>query len=255
MEQNSYRAIFFDLDGTLLPIELEVFMRRYMGALVGFVSSHGLDTEAFTKALLFGVSTMSNNEGGRSNADVFWDVFYGMVEKGRETWAPLFEQFYEHEFNAIGSDIVPNPAVAESVKTLRQKGYPLVCATMPMFPLAAVEWRIGWAGLKPDAFSRITHFENSTVSKPNPAYYKEILEATGLLPQDALMVGNDTGDDLACLEIGMDAYLVTDYLIDESGFDLSTLKHGTFEDFSDWAKTLPPCKNPATGIKTGLVSP
>jgi len=255
MSQQSYRAIFFDLDGTLLPLEMDVFMSRYMGALTSFVSAHGLDADAFTKALLFGVGAMSNNDGRRSNADAFWEVFFGMVEKDRETWMPLFEQFYEHEFNAIGSVVVPNPAAVESIRVLQEKGYPLVCATMPMFPLKAAEWRIRWAGLDPRAFSRITHFENSTVSKPNPAYYEENLRAVGLMPQDALMVGNDTADDLSCLELGMDAYLITDYLIDPCDFDLSTVKHGTFEDFARWAKALPPCKAPAKEIKTGLIAP
>ena len=43
-------------------------------------------------------------------------------------------EFYEHEFGAIGEGFQPNPAAARAVEALAAKGYPLVLATMPMFP-------------------------------------------------------------------------------------------------------------------------
>ena len=43
MASRTYRAIFFDLDGTLLPMELDEFLGAYFEAIANFVAAHGLD--------------------------------------------------------------------------------------------------------------------------------------------------------------------------------------------------------------------
>ena len=248
-----YRAIFFDLDGTILPMDVDEFMEKYVAALIRFVVFHGLDVDVFRKGLFGGVQAMASHAGEQSNAAVFWDVFFDLVLGNRDIWIPLFEQFYENEFNAVGKDVVANPYAAESIKVLQEKGYPLLLATQPMFPLQATKCRIAWANVETHAFCRITHFENSTSVKPKCAYYEENLQAAKLKPHEVLMVGNDTHDDLVCLELGMDAYLITDFLINRNNYDLSTVKHGSFGDFLAWAKSLPPCANPATDVEQGLI--
>ena len=253
MSQNHYRAIFFDLDGTLLPMDIDEFMGSYLEALSAFVLSCGLEIDDFTNGLISGTQAMGRHDGAQSNAMVFWNTFFGTVAQGPDVWMPLFERFYDNEFNAVGKDVVANPCAAASLKVLREKGYPLVLATQPMFPLKATKWRIAWAGLDPQAFCRITHFENSTSVKPKLAYYEENLRAAKLKPHEVLMVGNDTRDDLACLKLGMDAYLITDFFINHDDYDISTVKHGSFEDFLAWVKDMPTCANPATDIETGLV--
>ena len=35
MEKRTFRAVFFDLDGTLLPMDLEVFTKTYLKLLAG----------------------------------------------------------------------------------------------------------------------------------------------------------------------------------------------------------------------------
>ena len=253
MAHTPYKAVFFDLDGTILPMDMDAFIQKYLAAVSRFVASSGLDVDLFNQSLNLGIRAMASHDDGRSNAAVFWEAFFAVAPKGHDNWRPLLEVFYENEFGAIGEGIVPNPCAAESVGILRDKGYPLVLATMPMFPLRAAEWRLGWADVDPAAFCRITSFENSTSIKPKLAYYEENLKAGGLKPQEVLMVGNNTRDDLECLKLGMDAYLVTDFLLDPDGFDVSTVKHGSFQDFTDWVKGLPPCTEPAA-FETGLIS-
>ena len=48
-----------------------------------------------------------------------------------------------------------------------------------------------------------------------------------MAPEDILMVGNNTREDLAAMKLGLDAYLVTDWLLDPDGFDIESVKHGT----------------------------
>lgn len=253
MNQTPYRAIFFDLDGTLLPMDLDEFMHRYLDSLGAFVASHGLDTKSFSQGLLAGIKAMAEDESERSNSEVFWDTFYRLVPEDPKTWTPLFEDFYENRFGLIGKEVVANPCAAKAIEVLKDKGYPLVLATMPMFPLRAVEWRLEWAGINPKVFERITNFENSTSVKPKLGYYQETLLAGELKPEEVLMVGNNTKEDLACMELGIDAYLITDHLINPNNFDLETVKHGGFEDFLEWVKSLPPCTNPAPSFITTVV--
>lgn len=252
MTHTPYRAIFFDLDGTLLPMDLDEFMGAYLNSLGTFVASHGLDSNRFSQGLMAGIKAMAEDDSIRSNAAVFWDTFYGSVPESEETWTPLFDDFYENHFGLIGKETLANPSVAYSLKLLKEKGYPLVLATMPMFPLRAVEWRCTWAGVDPELFERITYFDNSTSVKPKLAYYQENLTAAGLKPADVLMVGNNTREDLACMELGMDAYLITDCLINPNSFDLDTVRHGSYDDFVAWVETLAPCTDPAVSISSTL---
>ncbi len=250
----AYRAFFFDLDGTLLPMEIDEFMRSYFASLGAFVAQLGVPPEAFVAGMKAGIKNMAAHDDGRPNAEAYWAGFFAHVDAAACDWTAELARYYEHEFGKLGEGVVPNPAAARAVDALASKGYPLVLATMPMFPERAVRWRLEWAGVDPERFARLTHFENSTSVKPKPAYYAEGLAAAGVAGADVLMVGNNTVEDLAACSLGADAFLVTDHLLDPTGgFDLSSAKHGTMEEFAAWVEELPPCENPACGIDAGLV--
>ncbi|OUO89695.1 haloacid dehalogenase [Gordonibacter sp. An230] len=249
-----YRAIFFDLDGTLLPLETDEFMRSYFAALGGYVARFGIPSEAFMAGMKAGIKNMASHDDGRPNDEAFWEGYFAHVDADACDWGGELARFYDRDFGLLGAGIVPNPAAARAVETLAAKGYPLVLATMPMFPERAVRWRLEWAGVDPARFSRITHFENSTSVKPKPAYFAESIAAAGISGADVLMVGNNTVEDLAARALGADAFLVTDHLLDPTGdFDASSVRCGTMEEFADWAEGLPACANPASGIDAGLV--
>ena len=248
------RAICFDLDGTLLPMDLDAFMRSYFNAIYDFVTGKGLDAGAFMERFNAGVRAMAGHTDGRTNAKAYWEAFGTCADQGRDFWEPLLNEFYEGPFGELGRDVQPNPAAAQAVEELAAKGYPLVLATMPMFPLPAVRWRLRWAGINPDVFARITHYENSTAVKPRGLYYAENLAALGASGPDVLMVGNNTVEDLAFADLGAEVFLVTDWLLDPAGLDLDTVRHGTMDDFAAWACKLPPCAAPADPIVTGQVS-
>ena len=62
----------------------------------------------------------------------------------------------------------------------------------------------------------------------------------GLRGSDVLMVGNNTLEDLSAMELGLDAYLVTDWILNPNDFDVETVRHGSMEDFAAWVAELPP---------------
>lgn len=254
MAPRTYRAIFFDLDGTLLPMELDEFLGAYFEAIAGFVARQGLDAKAFSAGLKAGIGAMASHDDGRTNHEAYWEAFFQHADADAAAWEELLTEFYEHEFGAIGEGFQPNPAAARAIEALAAKGYPLVLATMPMFPRRAVEWRLSWAGVDAARFARITSFENSTSVKPKLAYYAENVAGCGLAGEDVLMVGNNTVEDLAIQGLGADAFLVTDHLLDPTeGFDLGSVKHGTMEEFAAWAEELPPCADPAQAIDADVV--
>lgn len=249
-----YRAICFDLDGTILPMDLDEFMKRYFGSIAMFAAAHGIDLEKFLAGLKAGTKAMALHEDEATNAEAFWSTMFTYVDENEVDWDTLFASFYEDEFGKIGHDAGQSEPMVRALDMLAAKGYPLVLTTMPMFPPRAVQWRVSWAGVDPSCFARITTYDNSTSVKPKLTYYAENLAAMGLRGEDVLMVGNNTVEDYAFADLGADVYIVTDWLLGPSGFDLNAVKHGTAEEFAAWVEALPACANPALDINPGVVS-
>ena len=154
-----------------------------------------------------------------------------------------FDDFYVNEFNICKKACGYNPAVSETVRVLRRKGYITVAATNPIFPSVATCNRIGWAGVDKDDFALITTYENSSSCKPNPLYFTEISEKLNLKPEQCLMVGNDIDEDMiSASSVGMDVYLVKDCMINREDKDYSQYKQGSFKDFLDYARMMPDVK-------------
>lgn len=252
-----YRAICFDLDGTLLPMDIEEFMRAYFQRIAGFMVAHGVDGEQFMSGLKAGTKAMAVHEDDATNEEAFWREFFKVYPakdaEEKERLLCLGDEFYDTDFSHIGDGFKADPAVACIIEKLQEKGYPLVLTTMPMFPRRAVEHRLAWAGVDPSVFERITSYENSRSVKPKQTYFAENLAALGLRGEEVLMVGNNTMEDLAFLDLGADGYLITDWLLDPIGFDLDAVAHGPMEDFEHWVEALPPCEDPAEHISEGPV--
>ncbi len=118
------------------------------------------------------------------------------------------------------------------MKKLKNDGFRLILATNPIFPAAATESRIAWAGLDKEDFELYITYENSHFCKPNPDYYKEITERLSLDPAECLMVGNDTLEDAAAEKIGIRFFLLTDCMINKNNTDVSAYPHGGFEELT-----------------------
>ncbi len=244
MPRRPYKAVFFDLDGTLLPIDMDVFLRRYFTQLPHFAADRGYDGRRFMEAVSAGVRAMMEGEGG-SNDQRYWQTFCALIGGSRADHEPMMQQYYETAFDTLGDLVRPHPAAAQAVALLREKGYRLFLTTMPLFPRIAVEKRLGWAQVPASAFEHITTYDNSTSTKPNLAYFQENIELAGLNPEEILMVGNNTREDLAALDLGLDGYLVTDWLLDPEGYDLDSVKHGSLDDFLEFVRGLPVCAEPS----------
>ncbi len=91
-------TVMFDLDGTLLPLVQEEFVRVYFGELCKKLAPLGYNPDETVKAVWAGTKAMMKNDGSRPNTDVFWEVFNSMFS-GMPDAKPYCDEFYTNEFN------------------------------------------------------------------------------------------------------------------------------------------------------------
>ena len=230
----SLKYILFDLDGTLLPMNQDIFVERYFASLAEKLSCHGYEPESLVRAVWSGTSKMIKNDGIKTNERVFWDHFISVFGEKALNDIVLFNEFYLKDFDKIKASCSFTPKAAMTINKLKNMGLKLVLATNPIFPAVATEKRISWAGLKPDDFILYTTYENSSYSKPSPMYYKNIASMLGVDPTDCLMVGNDVSDDMPAESVGMKVFLLTDCLINKENIDISIYPNGSFDELIDY---------------------
>ena len=224
------KVILFDLDGTLLPLDQNYFVRVYFKSLTEKLAGDGYDPKRFSEAMKVGIYKMVTNDGSDTNENIFWKSFSEAYGKDCRVDEPLFEEFYDKRFPKIQSEVGYSSRADEVVKELKSRGYRLVLATNPVFPRVATLERMRWAGISREDFEIITTYENSRYTKPNPDYYRTLAKALGVLPEECLMVGNDTTDDGSAEKAGMKVFILTDCLLETNGVTLDSFPHGGYDE-------------------------
>ena len=206
-----YQAILFDLDGTLLPMDLEAFTKLYFVALAKELAPFGFTPETLFKPFWAGTKAMMANTTGKLNSDVFWESFSAMTGVARETVEPVCDAFYAGGFQSGRVATKENPLAVEAIRIAREKADKVILATNPLFPMAGQKTRLSWLGLTPEDFDLVTCYTSDRHCKPNPAYFVDVCQRLSLDPEKCLMIGNDDKEDMQCASsLGMDCFLVTD---------------------------------------------
>ena len=234
----SIKTVLFDLDGTLLPMDQNIFVKTYFGLLAKKLAPHGYDSEKLIGAVWAGTGAMVKNDGTKKNEEAFWDKFCKIFGNDAKNDLPLFEEFYAVDFAKVQASCGYDPKAAETVKALRSMGMRIALATNPIFPAIATEQRIRWAGLETSDFELYTTYENSRFCKPNLDYYKDIMNTLGVEPSECLMVGNDVDEDMIAEKLGMKVFLITACMINKSEKDISLYPQGDFSDLVSYANKV-----------------
>lgn len=224
------KVVLFDLDGTLLPMDQDVFVKTYFGLLAKRMTQYGYKPDELVKAIWQGTKAMMKNDGSRLNEEVFWEVLVSIYGEECLKSQPYFDDFYHNEFIGVKDICGFNPLASVAVERIKKAGYRVTLATQPIFPQIATENRLKWAGLDYSDFELVTTYENIGFTKPVPEYYKEVCSRLGVDPSECLMVGNDVDDDMVTEDLGMQTFLVTDCLINNSCKDISRYPQGTLDD-------------------------
>lgn len=234
----SVKAVLFDLDGTLLPMDLDVFIKAYFKGLAKRLAKIGYNPETLYGAIWQGTGAMIKNDGSKTNEEAFWECFSKIYGEDKREDEPYFEDFYRTEFQKLRELCGFNENSRKIIDMLKEKGVRCILATNPIFPAIATESRMSWAGLCPDDFELYTTYENIGYCKPNLEYYKEILKRLSLNAEECVMVGNDVSDDMVPSRLGMKTFLLTDDLINKDNVDISLYPHGGFDKLEIFLKGL-----------------
>ncbi len=208
------KAIFFDLDGTLLPFDEEEFTKLYFALMCKRMAPFGYEPEKLAKTIWDGTRLMYKNDGSRSNFEVFWDHFFSVWGDAARDEVKNFDEFYTNEFMQTRSICGENPEARRIVDFCREHVQYTVLSTNPIFPLVGTHSRMSFVGLRPEDFDFVTAYENSCYAKPNPEYFKSLLKKFDLRPEEVILFGNNTLEDGECaLGAGIKCYLVGDNII------------------------------------------
>ena len=236
----SIKHILFDLDGTLLPMVQDEFVKFYMPLLAKSYMNAGvsLDPKKFIGAVWAGYEAMVKNDGSCTNREAFWSYIEPELPISTEESEKIALNFYADEFNQAICTTKPNPVSNQIVKRAKERGFETYLATNPVFPRCATMNRIRWAGLDAEDFKVITTYETCTYCKPNPEYFRGILEEFSLDPSECLMVGNDVAEDLSIRSLGVNTYLVTDTMENKKNLPIDAEYMGTLDELLKFIETI-----------------
>ena len=232
------KNILFDLDGTLLPMDQDVFVEAYMRSLSAHMMPYGYDAKMLVKSIWTGTGAMIQNDGSVSNEEAFWRCFDEIFGADARKDEPKFEQYYRSGFAAVQKSCGFFAEAKTTIDTLKNRGYRLILATNPIFPPIATNQRVAWAGLSTEDFELITTYDNSHFCKPNPKYYLEIFEKMNISPEECLMVGNDVGEDMIAQKLGCKVFLMTDCIINKTNADISGYPQGGFAELLQYIEKI-----------------
>lgn len=205
------KAVVFDMDETLLQINLSAFiavLARDESSLLAQIGRR----DPFTVFAAYLRGMLDLQAGGRDGARTNLQIFDEGIERrcGVMLSDPVIADvltYYEREVLPGRNDRViqagPMPGGIEAVEACLDRGLAVGLFTNPSFSKACIECRMRWAGIDALPFSHVTYMENSHHCKPDAAYYREALAAMGAAPEETLMVGNDSKRDFPKPDIGL----------------------------------------------------
>lgn len=232
------KNILFDLDGTLLPMDIDEFEKAYFKGLCKSMIDK-IDPQDLYKHIWGGTKAMVLNDGKKTNMEVFRDYFNTNTDLDYDTCEPTFIEYYKTGFQDCVQVCGVSDISKKIVEVLQSKGYNVAIATNPIFPQVATYSRLNWLGIDPESVSLVTTFENSNHAKPNPAYFKEVCDKLNVQPEDCIMVGNDVAEDGVASTLGINVLLIEDCLLNKNNLPTDNFTLGSLSDLYEWAKTLP----------------
>ena len=232
-------TVLFDLDGTLIGLDQDEFIRLYFVVLLDKLAALGYEPDKMYDALEKSIRATKTNDGTVTNEVRFWQSLDDAVGGLTDTLRDAILSFYTDDFSSIlERTCTAYPRTREILNAAKAKGLRLVLATNPLFPAVSTYARIRLGGMTPDDFEYVTAYENSSHCKPNPAYFTELLSKLGISPEECVMIGNDTKDDFAAHALDIPVFILTDGLINQGNVDLKNYPHGSADELIAYINDL-----------------
>lgn len=133
-----YKNYLFDLDGTLLPMDMEKFVKLYFSSLCKRCTPViKIEPDTLIKAMWAGTDAMTKNDNSRTNREVFWETAGKVSGADLEKFDDLFTDYYENEFIVPKDATSFTPYAKKSIDFIKKNGGRLIAATNPIFPFVA----------------------------------------------------------------------------------------------------------------------
>ena len=94
------KAVLFDLDGTLLPLDQDVFTKTYIGAFARKMSVY-YAPEAFVGVLVRSLSDLVESDGRMTNEELVNSTFASELGAEILDRLPIINEFYEKDFEGV----------------------------------------------------------------------------------------------------------------------------------------------------------
>ncbi len=237
------RGILFDLDGTLLDIEMEPYINGYVDGLARCFEDL-TDRMVFAEVLISSAYALfSNRDGEQTNEQFFLSMVARQLGIGKHQLHQRLQHFYKEGLAALAHLVKPFPQSRAILQTCFDKNLKVALATNPVFPRPAIDARLRSAGLVDFPYHHISSYENSHYCKPNRLFFLDILDRLDLKPEQVVMVGNDTQYDLPARHAGIATYLVDTRLIDHDQLADQATYRGNHDNLLQFIRQLSGCRN------------
>lgn len=208
------QAVMFDLDGTLIDVDMQIFVPLYLRRLAGRLEPY-VDPRRAVRTLRAAVMAMLGDTTGESSLE---ELLRAMLAEELQLAWPDYQKglaaFCREDLPELQSMVKPHPLARDLVEACVERGWRVILATNPIFPRTVIDARLAWGGLDGLPFRPVTSYETSRHCKPHPGFFRDLLAELELPPRACLMVGNDTLHDLAAGRVGMPTCLLTTWRID-----------------------------------------
>lgn len=234
-------TLLIDLDDTLLSNEMDTFIPAYLQALSRHLAPH-IDANQLAPVMMAATGNMfKNNRPDRTLKEAFDPDFYPALGITETQVQQPIDDFYANIFPTLNHVTKPRPEAVKLMDEAVQRGWRIAIATNPLFPLAAILHRLDWAGLSAQKYpyAVVPSYESFHFSKPNPAYFAELLGRFGWPQGATIMVGNDADHDIRGAHlIGIPTFWISNGSRYPDGFPAPSAS-GNLEDLIPWLEATP----------------
>ncbi len=217
IDLSKIQAVLFDLDGTLVDVDMELFVPGYLRRLTEQMSDHVNPIRA-TQVLHQAVAAMfANTDASRTLESILFEVLQAELALLPERYTACLDRFCQDDLESLRPLVTGHPLSSQLIESSLAQGWKIVLATNPIFPRVVVDARLTWGELDGEAFHHVTAYETAHFCKPSPLFFEEILDLLQVPAETCLMVGNDTLHDLSASRVGMQTCLLTPWSIKRPG--------------------------------------